>query len=76
MKSYKDIEKLAQERIKEKIVCKKCGCRSNLIPSRMDRVLCNWCNNYVYRTPELEFKCKLQEQIRKREKKDGSKKNV
>ena len=76
MISYNDIEKLARERLRSKIVCKKCGCRSNLMPNRKDRVLCNWCKNYVYRTPEIEFRYKLKEQIRKRENKDGTKKNV
>ena len=76
MKSYKDIEKLACERARSKLICKHCGCRSNIMPNRQDRVLCNWCNNYVYRTPELEFKYKLKQEMRKREKEDEQKKNV
>ena len=30
-----------------------------------DRILCNWCNRFVYRTPALEFKYKLKERLRK-----------
>ena len=70
MKSYKDIEKLARERTRCKIICKHCGCRSNLMPNRQDRVLCNWCNRFVYRTPELEFSYKLKEQLNKINKKE------
>ena len=75
MTTYKDIEKIHDERIKNKVLCK-CGCRSNTMPSHVDRVLCNWCNHYVYRTPEIEFKYKMKEEMRKRENKDGTKKNV
>lgn len=31
-----------------------------------NRVLCNWCNQFVYRTPALEFKYKLKERLRKK----------
>lgn len=70
MKSYKDIEKIARERNENKIVCK-CGCRSNVIPNKQDRVLCNWCNHYVYRTPEIEFSYRLKEQLKKINKKEN-----
>lgn len=70
MTTYKDIVKIHDERIKNKVICK-CGCRSNTMPSHVDRVLCNWCNNFVYRTPELEFSYRLREKLKKINKKEN-----
>lgn len=40
---------------KVKIQCKNCGYKS-VIPVWVDRQICSWCGNYVYRNKKLEFK--------------------
>ena len=57
MLSNKELRKLQDEYEKLKIKCK-CG-HSIVIPIWMDKKLCNWCNNYVYRNKKLEFKEKI-----------------
>lgn len=46
-----------------KIECK-CGKRTN-ITTQLDRVICDWCGHWIYRTPQLEFKYKLKERMMK-----------
>lgn len=41
----------------------KCGHVMAISP-KQDRVLCNHCNKYIYRTPELEFRYKLKERVK------------
>lgn len=61
--SYKEIEKYAQVMTKSKVKCK-CSHKVN-IPAYLDRVICDWCKNYVYRTPELEEEYKKKDFERK-----------
>lgn len=40
----------------------KCTCGHSIyIPSRLDKVICGWCNNYVFRDKKTEFEYRLQE---------------
>jgi len=49
---------------KLKITCK-CGKRK-VIPSYVDRLICDWCGHWIYRTKAIEFKYKLKEENKKR----------
>ena len=56
MESIKSIEK-RRSFLNDNSV--KCKCSHTMaIPFFKDRVLCNWCGNWVYRTSELEKKYK------------------
>lgn len=41
----------------------KCKCSHTFVLIKKDRALCSHCGNWVYRTPELEFKYKLKEKM-------------
>lgn len=60
--SYMEDTKRFKEIEKYKVRCK---CSHTFIISRVDRALCSYCGNWVYRTPELEFKYKIAEQMKK-----------
>lgn len=42
----------------------RCKCSHTFILSRRDRALCSHCGNWVYKTPQLEFKYKMKELIK------------
>ena len=44
--------------------CKNCG-RKRIVKMGRDRVLCDWCGHYIYKSDEIEFKYKMMEAIRK-----------
>ena len=54
-----EYERLSREYEKVRYKCK-CG-HSVIIPAWVDKQLCNWCGNYVYKDKKDEFKCKLKE---------------
>ena len=62
-KRYKEDSKRLNSITENTIKCK-CGC-SITFCVQTDRVICNWCGNYVYRTPELEFKYKIKNELDK-----------
>lgn len=62
MKSYKEIEKYAEVMTKTRIKCK-CGKTTNITAQR-DRVICDDCGHWVYRTPQLEFKYKMKQELK------------
>ena len=66
MKTIEEIEKYRTHIARNSVMCK-CG-RKIAIPYCIDKKVCDWCGHYVYRTPELEFKYKLEKEIRKNEK--------
>lgn len=42
----------------------KCSCgHVVVIPVYVDKILCDWCNNYVFRDKKDEFKYRLKERI-------------
>lgn len=43
----------------DKVICK-CGHRIRFFSGR-DRIICNFCGNYVYKNKKSEFKYKLKE---------------
>ena len=60
--NFKEDTKRLNELFKNKVKCK---CSHTFVLTVKDRALCSHCGNWVYRTPELEFKYKLQEKIEK-----------
>ncbi len=61
--SVKEFERMTDEYCKVKYLCK-CGHRV-IIPNWVDKQLCNWCGNYVFKTKEDEFKFRMKEKMRK-----------
>lgn len=53
--------------------CPKCK-HSLVIPVFMDRNLCDWCGNWVYKDKQTEFRYKLQERMKKNAKSKDDKK--
>lgn len=43
----------------------KCKCSHVITIARADRTICSYCGNWVYRTPEIEFKYKTMEKLKK-----------
>lgn len=52
-----------------------CGHRM-LIPYHIDKMICSWYGNYVYRNKRVEFKDKLKREMKKNEKIRRNKKNT
>lgn len=66
-KDTKEFQRRADELDKVKFICQ-CGHRV-IIPKQVDKVLCDWCNTYVFRDKSEEFKYRMQEQMNRS--KDG-----
>ena len=58
-----EFDRKSAEYDKVKIRCK-CGHRV-IIPVWVDKQICDWCGNYVYRNKKLEFKEKLKKELKK-----------
>lgn len=73
--SFKEDDRMFEEYSKHKVKCKHCGHNSTM-PVYVDKKICSWCGNYVFRTPEIEFKFRLTEKIkRKRVQDDDTKRS-
>lgn len=71
MKTYqylttKQLEDIAHAKETLKRKCKHCG-RRKVIPVYVDRILCDWCGFWIYREPNIEFKYKLEEQMKRKD---------
>lgn len=62
MLSIKEYERMSEEYEKVKYICK-CGHRV-VIPKWVDKQLCGWCGNYVFKNKEDEFKFRLKEKMK------------
>lgn len=51
--------KYSRELLQKRIKCN-CG-HSIYIPPHMDKVICNWCGNYVFKDKKTEFSFRLKE---------------
>ena len=60
--SFKEIKKKASQMTNHVVKCK-CGHTVNL--GRLDRMICTWCNKWVYLNPKVEFRYRLKEEMRK-----------
>lgn len=61
--SKKEYDRMTEEYDKVKYRCS-CGHRV-IIPYWTEKSLCHWCHNYVYKDKKLEFKERLQNELRK-----------
>lgn len=64
-KQFKEDTKRIESFFENTIKCK-CG-HSIVFSSRTERMICNWCGNYVYKNAKSEFKYKMKEQLIKNE---------
>lgn len=55
----KEIAILTKYMVEASVKCK-CG-HTVLVPRRIDKKICTWCGNYVFRNKEDEFKYRLEE---------------
>lgn len=60
---YKEIIKYAEEISKGKVKCK-CG-HSVIMPPKFNKVICDWCGNYVFRDKKAEFEYRFKEKLNK-----------
>lgn len=61
MRTVKETIKLARIFTDNSIKCK-CS-HTVVIPSNKDKVICDWCGNYVFKTPQAEFSFRLKERL-------------
>lgn len=62
--TIKEYERLSDEYDKVKYQCKNCG-HKMIIPYNIDKQVCSWCKNYVFKDEKDEFKYRLEEKIRR-----------
>lgn len=62
-KETKEFKNRANEYDKVKYICN-CGHRV-IIPSWVDKQLCDWCGNYVFKDKKEEFKYRMEQEIKK-----------
>lgn len=61
--TIKEYKRMTDNYEKAKYICK-CGHRV-IIPKWVDKQLCDWCNCYVFKNKQDEFKYRLEEKIKK-----------
>lgn len=66
--TFKEESRLFRELSKFRVRCK---CSHSVYIGRMDRMMCSHCGEWVYRTPELQFKYKMKEVLKKEETNDN-----
>lgn len=59
-KSIKDIIKIEDERANFKVKCK---CGHIVVMPNAEQTICSHCGHWVFKTPELEFKYRLKENM-------------
>lgn len=63
---FSDEDKLLEEKYKYKYTCK-CGHKVYIYPcSKKNKVLCDWCHNYVFINQHEEAKYRINELIKRR----------
>lgn len=63
-KEDREYQRWTEARQEHKYVCKHCG-HKQLITAWMDKNLCDWCKNYVFKSDKDEFKYRMQERLKK-----------
>ena len=61
MKSIKEIEKISKVITDNSIKCN-CGHSIAMKPG-LNKQICTWCKNYVFRTPRDEFNYRMREKL-------------
>lgn len=59
--SFNEFDKLEECRDRFKVQCK-CGTKT-ILTNKTDRTICRGCHNWIFRTPELEFKYRIKEKV-------------
>ena len=54
---------MSDEYAKVKYQCKNCG-HKVIIPYNVEKQICSWCNNYVFKNDQEEFKYRIKEYIK------------
>ena len=62
--TMKEFNRMTNEYDKVKYKCK-CG-HNVIIPKWVDKNICSWCGNYVFKDKKTEFEYRMQEKINKR----------
>ena len=62
-KEAKEFKRKSEEYDKVKYICK-CGHRV-VIPKWVDKQLCNWCGEYVFKSKKDEFQYRVLQQVKK-----------
>lgn len=68
MSRFEEDTKMFEELYKYRVKCK---CSHVITIKKLDRAICNHCGEWVYRTPELQFKYKMKEVLKKEEANDN-----
>ena len=63
-KEYKKLEDYLNTLTPHTYQCKHCG-RKRIIKINQDRVLCDHCGHYVYKSDKIEFRYKCMEALKK-----------
>ena len=61
---FKKDDEMFKNLSKYRVVCK---CSHTVTMARADRIICNHCGNWIYRTPQIEFRYKMLEKIKDKE---------
>ena len=61
--TFKEIVKYCNIINKGKIRCK-CG-HTMAIPPHLNKAICHWCNNYVFKTKKDEFEYRMKEAMKR-----------
>lgn len=59
----KELDKLADERRKLKVKCKRCD---HLVIVKGDKALCDYCGHYIFKNSKEEFKYRMKERLKKK----------
>ena len=59
----KEMQQIYDDKQKYRVKCK-CG-HTNTILSPKGYQICNWCKNYVFLNPQVEFEYRMKEKINK-----------
>ena len=57
-KNFSDDNKLFEEYSKIRYYCRRCG-HSVIIHNNKDKVICDFCGYYIFKTPKDEFKFRM-----------------
>ena len=64
-----DFSKLADAYLEVVSQCKFCG-RKRKIAKNQDKIICDFCGNYIFKDKEAEFKFRLKEKLNKHDQSD------
>ena len=60
---YEDPQKYSDKIQQGRILCN-CGHRI-ILPPKVDKVVCHWCGNYIFRNKKAEFEYRINQEMRR-----------